>query len=434
MLNVDCTFRPTGGDVAATADFFPAYDADGGLLVALTPSSLAGSEGRTWETPPRRYGHRAVGHRPGDLGLRRPLGRRRRRRLLAACHAAIDAGVNWIDTADIYGQGRAERIVGQAVRERRDEVVVATKGGVAWESGPPLRIWRARPRRSSRAACDRSLAELGLDRIDLYQALAGRRRGRRGTIGALEELRRAGKVRAIGVSNYALADLQAAQAVVQIDSFQPGYHLMRRDIEAAELAWCRENGVGVIAYGLRPRPAHREDVGRDDLRPGRLARRERAVRRRRLRSVWPWRASSTRWRARPAARAASPSSRSRGSCAGPRSSAIVGARTAEQAVRNAALAASPLTADEEAAIEAVLARHPAASGHYGHGEPPDPSSDAAHRLRWRSPGHDAGAPTAPLRGSRRSGRRRRRSGPLTLRGCWARSVRRLERRAASAGR
>ena len=57
---------------------------------------------------------------------------------LAACHAAIDAGVNWIDTADIYGQGRAERIVGQAVRERRDEVFVATKGGVAWDSGPPL--------------------------------------------------------------------------------------------------------------------------------------------------------------------------------------------------------------------------------------------------------------------------------------------------------
>ena len=77
---------------------------------------------------------------------------------LAACHAAIDAGVNWIDTADIYGQGRAERIVGQAVRERRDEVVVATKGGVAWESGPPLRIWREASAGYLRAACDRSLA------------------------------------------------------------------------------------------------------------------------------------------------------------------------------------------------------------------------------------------------------------------------------------
>jgi aryl-alcohol dehydrogenase-like predicted oxidoreductase len=72
---------------------------------------------------------------------------------LAACHAAIDAGVNWIDTADIYGQGRAERIVGRAVRERSEEVVVATKGGVAWEAGPPLRIWREASADYLRAAC-----------------------------------------------------------------------------------------------------------------------------------------------------------------------------------------------------------------------------------------------------------------------------------------
>jgi aryl-alcohol dehydrogenase-like predicted oxidoreductase len=298
---------------------------------------------------------------------------------LAACHAALDAGVNWIDTADIYGQGRAERIVGQAVRERRDEVVVATKGGVAWESGPPLRIWREASAGYLRAACDRSLDALGLDHIDLYQVhwpVAGV--AAEETIAALEGLREAGKVRAIGVSNYALAELEAAQAVAPIDSFQPGYHLMRRDIEAAELSWCREHGVGVIAYGplahglltgkmsagttFAPGDwraeselfaddafpervavvAELDELAREAGRPGGVA--ELAV-------AWVLRRPEV-------------------------TSAIIGARTADQAARNAALAGAPLTADEEAAIETVLARHPAASGHYGHGEPPDPSSDA----------------------------------------------------------
>ena len=298
---------------------------------------------------------------------------------LAACHAALDAGVNWIDTADIYGQGRAERIVGQAVRERRDEVVVATKGGVAWESGPPLRIWREASADYLRAACDRSLDALGLDHIDLYQVhwpVAGV--AAEETISALEGLREAGKVRAIGVSNYALADLEAAQAVAPIDSFQPGYHLMRRDIEAAELPWCREHGVGVIAYGplahglltgkmsagttFAPGDwraeselfaddafpervavvAELDELAREAGRPGGVA--ELAV-------AWVLRRPEV-------------------------TSAIIGARTAEQAARNAALAGAPLTSDEEAAIETVLARHPAASGRYGHGEPPDPSSDA----------------------------------------------------------
>ena len=298
---------------------------------------------------------------------------------LAACHAAIDAGVNWVDTADIYGQGRAERIVGQAVRERREEVLVATKGGVAWEAGPPLRIWREASAEYLRLACERSLQTLGLDHIDVYQAhwpVAGVPAEE--TIGALEDLRRAGKVRAIGVSNYALADLEAAGAVARIDSFQPGYHLMRRDVEAGELPWCRDHRVGVIAYGplahglltgkmsaettFRPGDwradselfadgafperiavvRELEDLAREAGRPGGVA--ELAV-------AWVLRRPEI-------------------------TSAIVGARSAEQAAANAALAGRPLSPDEEAGIEAILARHPDALGHYGHGEPPDPSSDS----------------------------------------------------------
>lgn len=298
---------------------------------------------------------------------------------LAACHAALDAGVNWIDTADVYGQGRAERIVGRAVRERRDDVIVATKGGVAWDAGPPLRIWREASADYLRMACDRSLRALGLDHIDLYQVhwpVSGVPAAE--TIGALEELRDAGKVRAIGVSNYALPELEATAAAGPIDSSQPGYHLMRREVEDGELAWCRHHGVGVIAYGALAHglltgkmtadttfaagdwraeselftdeafseriavARELDDLAREAGRPGGVAE---------LSVAWVLR--------RPEVTAA-----------------IVGARSADQAVRNAALAGAPLSADEEAAVEAVLARHPAAARHYGHGEPPDPASDS----------------------------------------------------------
>jgi aryl-alcohol dehydrogenase-like predicted oxidoreductase len=292
---------------------------------------------------------------------------------LAACHAAIDAGVNWIDTADVYGQGRAERIVGQAVRERREEVLVATKGGVAWDAGPPLSIWREAGADYLKMACERSLKALGLEVIDLYQVhwpvdgVAAEE-----TMGAMLDLKQDGLIRAIGVSNYGLADLEAAQAVAPLDGFQPGYHVFRRDIERAELPWCAFHGVGVVAYGplahglltgkmsagqtfaegdwraaseLFTDPAfperlaavrELEEVARAAGRPGGVA--ELAV-------AWVLR--------RPEVTAA-----------------IVGARDAAQATANAALAGRPLGDDEAAAVEEVLARHPAASGQYGHGEPP----------------------------------------------------------------
>lgn len=290
----------------------------------------------------------------------------------AACHAAIDAGVNWIDTADIYGQGRAERIVGRVVRDRPGEVVVATKGGVAWEMGAGgLSIWREASGDYLRHALDRSLAALGLDCVDLYQVhwpVAGVDPA--DTFGALLELQRAGKIRHIGVSNYSVEDLAAAAGIVALASYQPGYHLMRRQVEQAELPWCAAHEVGVIAYGPLAHGmltgkmdasttfaandwraasefftddafAERIDVVRDlerlaAERPGGVA--ELAV-------MWVLR--------RPEVTAA-----------------IIGARNAAQATANAALAGAPLTADEDAAIEAVLAAHPAVDRPYGHGEPP----------------------------------------------------------------
>jgi hypothetical protein len=291
----------------------------------------------------------------------------------AACHAAIDAGVNWIDTADIYGQGRAEQIVGQVVRDRPEEVIVATKGGVAWEFGDAgLTIWREPTGDYLRHALDRSLLALGLDRVDLYQVhwpVDGVDPA--DTWGALIDLQKAGKIRHIGVSNYTVADLEAAAAAGPLASYQPGYHLMRRTIEAAELPWCAAHGVGVIAYGPL---AHGLLTGKMDAatrfpendwratselfadasfperiqvvnelekiaaqRPGGVA--ELAV-------MWVLR--------RPEITAA-----------------IIGARNAAQARANAALAGAPLSVDEERAIEAVLAAHPDVSRPYGHGEPPN---------------------------------------------------------------
>ncbi|WP_217913645.1 aldo/keto reductase [Miltoncostaea marina] len=297
----------------------------------------------------------------------------------AACHAALDAGVNWIDTADIYGQGRAERIVGAVVRERRDEVIVATKGGVAWELGEGgLRIWREASADYLRTSLERSLRALGMDSVDLYQVhwpVSGVPAEE--TIGALLDMRREGKIRAIGVSNYHLADLEAAGAVAQIDSYQPGYHLMRREIEAAELPWCREHGVGVIAYGPL---AHGLLTGKMTAATRFAADDWRASSELFADDAFPERIAVVEELTALAGASGRPGGVAELAVAWvlrrPEvTSAIIGARSAEQARANVALAGAPLTADEEREIEAVLARHPAASRPYGHGEPPDPAAE-----------------------------------------------------------
>lgn len=299
----------------------------------------------------------------------------------AAVHAALDAGVNWIDTADIYGQGRAERIVGEAVRERGDEVLVATKGGVAWEVGPDgLRIWREARGDYLRMACERSLTALGLDHIDLYQVhwpVAGV--PAQETMEAMLDLQRRGLVRAIGVSNYARADLEAAAAAGRFDSYQPGYHMMRRQVEQAELPWCAENEVGVIAYGPL---AHGLFTGRMDAATTFADNDWRASSEFFTDEVYPERVAAVRELAEVANQGGRPGGVAELAVAWvlrrPEvTSAIIGGRNAEQARSNAALAGRPLSPDEEAAIDSILAAHPGVDRPYGHGEPaqPDPTED-----------------------------------------------------------
>ncbi len=293
---------------------------------------------------------------------------------VAACHASLDAGINWIDTADIYGQHRAERIVGNVLKERRDDVIIATKCGVAWTTDPTFRIWREASGDYIRAAIDRNLQALGIDEIDLYQVhWPVKRIPPEETMGALLELKQAGKIRAIGVSNYDIDDLAGAGAAAQLDSFQVGYHLMRREIEVAELPWCGEHGVGVLAYGPL---AHGLLTGKmtaaTTFAPGDW----RAESELFADDAFPERVAVVDELKRIADEAGRPGGVAELAVAWvlrrPEvTSAIVGARDAAQARANAALAGRPLSHDEAAAIDGVLARHPAASRHYGHGEPPD---------------------------------------------------------------
>lgn len=295
-----------------------------------------------------------------------------------ALHAAIDAGMNWVDTADIYGQGRAESIVGKVLAERSEDIIVSTKGGVAWELEPELRIWRAASRDYLRMSLERSLTALGLDSVDIYHVhwpVASVPIEE--TIGALNELKDQGKVRAIAVSNYHLSDLEEVAQAGSIDAYQPGYHLMRRDIEGGELQWCADNGVGVLAYGPL---AHGLLTGKMDESTTFPPNDWRATSEFFIDDAYPQRVAVTReletlahqsGRAGGVAELALAWVLRRPEV----TSAIVGARDGAQAVANAALAGAPLSHDEGAKIETVLARYPDASRPYGHGEPPDPGAE-----------------------------------------------------------
>lgn len=291
----------------------------------------------------------------------------------AACHAALDAGVNWIDTADIYGQGRAEKVVGQVVAERGDDIIVSTKGGVAWEFDEGLRIWREASAAYLKMSFERSLTALGMDSVDIYHVhwpVPGVDAAE--TIGALDDLRREGKVRAIAVSNYHTDELEAAGAVAQIDAFQAGYHMMRPDIEGGELEWCASHGAGVLAYGpighglFTGKMDEGTTFGENDWRAGSEFFTD---------DAWPDRVAASRELADIASQAGRSGGLAELAVAWvlrrPEvTSAIIGGRDAAQASADARLAEVPLSDDEAAEITAVLARYPESSRPYGHGEPP----------------------------------------------------------------
>ena len=172
---------------------------------------------------------------------------------LDAMHRAIALGVNWIDTAAVYGLGHSEEVVGRLLRDlpAADRPYVFTKGGLVWNERDRMAtpVQTLAPD-SIRAEVEASLRRLAVDRIDLYQFHWP------DTIGtpvedswaALARLVEQGKVRAAGVSNFDAGLLRRCEAIRHVDSLQPPFSLIRRETAAAEIPWCAEHGTGVIAY------------------------------------------------------------------------------------------------------------------------------------------------------------------------------------------
>ncbi|HVA52718.1 MAG TPA: aldo/keto reductase [Acidimicrobiales bacterium] len=167
---------------------------------------------------------------------------------LATIHEALERGVNFLDTADMYGPFTNERLVGRAIKGRRDEVVLATKfGNQRGDDGSFLGI-NGKPE-YVRAACDASLKRLDVDVIDLYyQHRVDRSVPIEETWGALKLLVEAGKVRHLGISEASSATIERANAVHPVTALQSEYSLWSREPEDGVLATCRRLGVGFVAY------------------------------------------------------------------------------------------------------------------------------------------------------------------------------------------
>jgi aryl-alcohol dehydrogenase-like predicted oxidoreductase len=193
-------------------------------------------------------------------------------RSIATIHRALDLGINFLDTADIYGPFTNERLVGRAIRDRRDKVVLATKfGNVRAEDGAFLGV-NGRPE-YVRAACDASLKRLGVEVIDLYyQHRVDDQTPIEDTVGAMAELVAAGKVRYLGLSEAAPGTIRRANAVHQITALQTEYSLWSRDPEDGLLDTTRALGIGFVAYSplgrgfLTGRFRSIDDLAPDDWR------------------------------------------------------------------------------------------------------------------------------------------------------------------------
>jgi aryl-alcohol dehydrogenase-like predicted oxidoreductase len=191
---------------------------------------------------------------------------------IATIHRALDLGVTFLDTADMYGPFTNERLVGQAIKGRRDEVVLATKfGNVRDERGTNLGI-DGSPE-YVRKACEASLRRLDVDHIDLYyQHRVDTKVPIEETVGAMAELVKAGKVRHLGLSEAAAATVRRAHAVHPIAALQTEYSLWMRDVEDEILPTCRELGIGFVPYSplgrgfLTGRFRRFEDLPEDDFR------------------------------------------------------------------------------------------------------------------------------------------------------------------------
>jgi aryl-alcohol dehydrogenase-like predicted oxidoreductase len=184
----------------------------------------------------------------GCMGMSEFYGTRDDQESIATIHRAVGLGVTLLDTADMYGCGENERLVGRAIKGRRREVILATKfGNVRDERGNFLGVNGAPE--YVRQCCDASLRRLGVEEIDLYyQHRVDPQVPIEETVGAMSELVRAGKVHYLGLSEAAPATIRRAMKVHPISALQTEYSLWTRDVEAEILPVCRELGIGFVAY------------------------------------------------------------------------------------------------------------------------------------------------------------------------------------------
>lgn len=187
-----------------------------------------------------------------------------------AIRRAIDLGINWIDTAAVYGLGHSEEMVARALEGTRDKVFIATKCGMVWDGGKKVRVHLGPD--SIRTEIENSLRRLNTDYIDLYQFHWP------DPLTPVEEswavmlkLKEEGKVRFVGVSNFDVPLLKRCTALGTVQSLQPPYNLLKREVEREILPYCLENGIGVVAYspmmsGLLSGKFDIDRVARDDWR------------------------------------------------------------------------------------------------------------------------------------------------------------------------
>jgi aryl-alcohol dehydrogenase-like predicted oxidoreductase len=183
----------------------------------------------------------------GGSGWQFAWGSQDDRESIAAINHALDLGVNWIDTAAVYGLGHSEEIVAKAVRGRAERPYIFTKCSMVWNRQGS--ISHSLKRESIRREVEASLRRLQVDVIDLYQVHWPNPEGdiEEGW-STLSDLRREGKVRYIGVSNFNVEQLQRAMKIDRVDSLQPPYSLIHPGVEDEILPFCESNGIGVIVY------------------------------------------------------------------------------------------------------------------------------------------------------------------------------------------
>ena len=208
----------------------------------------------------------------GCMGMSEFYGPRDDAESTATIHAALDAGVNFLDTADVYGPRTNEELVGKAIASRRSEVFLATKFGIVRGPNPMDRGVNGTPD-YVKTSCDASLRRLGVEVIDLYyQHRVDPGTPIEETVGAMADLVKAGKIRHIGLSEASSKTIRRAARVHKITALQSEYSLWSRDVEDDVLETCRELGIGFVPYSplgrgfLTGEIKRFEDLAEDDFR------------------------------------------------------------------------------------------------------------------------------------------------------------------------